>query len=74
MSGNLTRSIDDAIEALELAKQLITERRVLGSSPMDYPHQFSHSDWGCKDSPTGCCMYTNDRDACIFCYEPDERK
>lgn len=75
MSEGLISTIDDAIKSLELTKQLVSERRVLGSSPLDYPSQFDHGDWECENSPTGCCMYTNrEWDSCIFCYEPDERK
>jgi hypothetical protein len=48
----------------------------LGSQQKDYPVQFYHSDWDCKESPTGCCMYTyySTYDSCIFCGDPDERK
>lgn len=66
--------IDDIIESLEQLKALNAGIRKLGSKKQDYPHQFSHSDWECKGSPTNFCMYTVDWDSCIFCGEPDERK
>lgn len=39
---------------------------------------FSHSDWVCKASPTGCCIYDDFtdpvHDCCIHCGLPEERK
>lgn len=64
------------IRELEDLKASIPDDDVkLGTHPDHYhPRYFYHSDWDCKDSPTKHCMYTKDFDACIFCYEPDERK
>lgn len=60
---------------LEEVNTYLNENRKHGSHPGDYPEEyFSHSDWDCPNSPTKFCMYTNDEDSCIFCYQPWERK
>lgn len=74
MSDNLIWSINHTIQSLESLKALLEGRRVLGSLPSEYPHQFGHSEWECERSPTGHCMYTTDWDSCIFCGDPEERK
>ena len=73
--NQLKYELDDTIRKLKRFRDSIPDNREIGTHPNDYnPIYFHHSDWGCKDSPTKFCMYTNDFDACIFCYEPDERK
>ena len=74
--SRVKEKIGKLITDLENLKASIPDDEIkLGTHQDHYhPYYFHHGDWDCKDSPTGFCMYTNDFDSCIFCYEPDERK
>jgi len=61
------------------ARELIKKLKEAMSSVLDVPvAALEIGRWSCPTSPTGYCWYNlekdHDRDDCLYCHEPAERK
>lgn len=62
------------VRKVRVLEDELAKRPELGRDPSHYPAHFTQGDHDCERSPTGCCMYADDEDDCIFCHDPEERK